>query len=70
MPSPPAAPEQDELLAQGAMSVRDASSFTGIPRSNLYELMQQRKLPSLKVGRRRLIPKAALIELLREGLSK
>jgi len=56
------------LVDDGALTVPGASEFTGIPRSTLYELMTKGKLRTAKVGRRRLIPRKALVELLKGGL--
>jgi excisionase family DNA binding protein len=58
----------DELLAEGALEVPEASIFSGLTRTNLYEHMQRGELPFVKIGKRRLIPKRALVELLKKGL--
>jgi excisionase family DNA binding protein len=41
-------------------SVAEAARVLGISRSYCYELVQGGQLPSLRLGRRRLIPRAAL----------
>lgn len=41
--------------AQLALSVRDAAALAGVGRTILYEAVGSGELPSLKVGRRRLI---------------
>lgn len=49
--------------------IADASELTKLGRSKLYELMASGELESVKVGKRRLIPHAALVafvERLRE----
>jgi excisionase family DNA binding protein len=43
-------------------------AFTRLSRSTLYSLMQAGELPYVVLGRRRLIPRAALVELARRGL--
>ena len=58
---------RDDLYAEGAMGLPEASEFTGLGRSDLYERMQRGQLVYSKVGRRRLIPKRALIKLLTSG---
>lgn len=66
-----------ELLADGAMSVKEAAEFSGLSRTTLYRLMEQidettggLKLPYIKMGHggRRLIPKRALVKLMAEHL--
>lgn len=57
-----------ELLAQGAMTVREAEAFTGLGKSFLYALMNQGRLPYIKIGGARRIPKAALINLMAKHL--
>lgn len=67
----------EELLADGSMSVAEAAKFSGLSRSTLYRLMEQRdeltggpKLPYVKMGAggRRLIPKRALLRLMASNL--
>lgn len=66
-----------ELLADGAMSVKEAAEFSGLSRTTLYRLMEQidettggPKLPYIKMGHggRRLIPKRALVRLMVEHM--
>ncbi len=47
-----------------AYSVREVAALTGLGRSTIYVLLGQKKLDSLRVGGRRLIPHAAVIKLL------
>ncbi len=56
-----------ELLADGALSVAAAAEFASLSRASLYEAMQRGELLYLKRGRRRLIPKRALVLWLAEG---
>lgn len=51
------------VVSDGMMSVRDAALFASISRSELYLLMDRGELSYAKIGRRRLIPRRALIEL-------
>ena len=53
-----------EVVADGAMGVPEAVRFTGLSRAELYRLMCSGALAWLKHGRRRLIPRRALVELL------
>ena len=47
-----------------AYRVNDAVRISGLSRSSLYALIAEQKLKSIKVGGRRLIPAAALRDLL------
>ena len=58
----------DELLEDGTLTVIEAAKFTGLPRTNLYGLMEKGQLPYAQIGRRRLIPRRALVQLLAENL--
>jgi excisionase family DNA binding protein len=48
-------------------SIKDIVARTALSRSTIYEEMASGRLRSVKVGRRRLIPEAALIDYI-EGL--
>jgi excisionase family DNA binding protein len=50
-----------------AYSIREAAALTGLSRSTIYVLLGQKKLLSLRVGGRRLIPHDALVALLDQG---
>lgn len=52
--------ENDSLT----LSVREASILLGLSRGLTYEAVRTGKLPSIKIGRRILIPRAALLRLL------
>jgi excisionase family DNA binding protein len=56
------------VIADGAMSIRKAVQFTGFSRSFLYEMMEDGRLPYIKIGRARRIPKRALLDLLQQAL--
>ena len=53
----------DSLVADGLVSVDEATTFLSVSRSTVYELMDKGLLPFAKIGRSRRIPKRALIEL-------
>ena len=57
-----------ELLAEGSMSIKDAARFSGLSRAELYKLMGAGRLAFVKHGKRRLIPRKALVRCLGEGL--
>jgi excisionase family DNA binding protein len=56
------------LVAEGAFGIAEASTFTGLKRTFLYELMNRGELRFIKCGRRRLIPRAELTRLLAQSL--
>lgn len=53
-----------ERLAYG---IRDAAAVSGLSRSKLYELIKSGRLSSIKIAGRRLVTRAALLELLNAG---
>ena len=57
-----------ELLADGAVGVAEAVQFAGVSRATLYDAMAEGQLAYLKRGRRRLIPRRALVAWLAAGL--
>ncbi len=52
------------IWRDGASSIADAASFLSLSRRTVYELMSTGQLPSKKLRGRRLIPRAALLDLL------
>ena len=58
----------EDLLRDGVLSVREATEFSRLSKSVLYQLMAANKLEFVIAGRRRLIPKRALIAYLERGL--
>jgi excisionase family DNA binding protein len=58
----------DNVLADGAFGLPEAEEFSGLTRTHLYDLMGTGELPFTKVGKRRLIPKRALVDLLQRRL--
>ena len=53
----------EQLVVDGLVSLRDAMAFLSIGRSTIYELMEKGMLPYSKIGRSRRIPKRALLRL-------
>lgn len=60
--------ERQQLVIEGMRTVSEAVDFTHLSRSMLYELMETGRLAYAKIGRRRLIPHRALVELMGESL--
>ena len=60
--------ETGQILDQGGMSVSEAAKFTCLSRSFLYKLMANGDLAYVQVGRKRIIPRVALIRLLSQHL--
>jgi excisionase family DNA binding protein len=52
------------------MSVEEASSALGISRSLAYELVRRGEIPSLRLGRRIVVPVRALDDLVEVGPSR
>ena len=59
------APEALELLGDGAIGIPEAVAFAGISRPQLYREMTAGRLPFVKVGRRRLIPRRVTFSIRR-----
>ncbi len=59
-----AATVEPEVVTPELVSVEDASRALGVSRTALYALMDRGRLRSHKLGRRRLVARAALEELL------
>jgi excisionase family DNA binding protein len=52
------------------MSVEEAGELLGISRGLAYELVRKGVLPSLRLGRRLVVPRAALESMLSEALAQ
>ncbi len=63
------APEALDLLGDGAVGIPEAVAFAGVSRPELYRRMADGRLAFVKIGRRRLIPRRALVRFLAAGLS-
>jgi excisionase family DNA binding protein len=50
--------------ASGTLSVPEAARLLGIGRNTAYEAIRRGELPALRIGRRLLVPRAALESLL------
>ena len=48
-------------------TVAEAGQLLGISRAFAYELVARGEIPVIRLGRRRLVPKVALIALIAEG---
>jgi len=51
-------------------TVEEAARLLGIGRNNAYEAAKRGDIPAITIGKRRLIPKAALDRLLEQGNGK
>ncbi|MBA4192825.1 MAG: hypothetical protein C0467_33090 [Planctomycetaceae bacterium] len=56
--------DPNEIWAEGAIRVVEAVAFSGLSRSELYELMTSGKLPWSKPARHRLVPRRWLVQWL------
>jgi hypothetical protein len=57
----------EALLVDGCLSIPEAVAFSRLSRSQLYEHIQAGDFLTVKQGRRRLVPRRALIRFLAEG---
>jgi excisionase family DNA binding protein len=61
-------PAEDPMSLVGgdrlALTVTEAASILGISRALAYELVARGELPSIRLGRRLVVPKVALLEML------
>ena len=58
-----------EMMAEGVVSLEEACRFTSLSRAQMYNLMTNGTLPFVQLGRRRTIPRAALVKYLSENLN-
>jgi len=63
LPAPPSPPLVDPLDAPLLLAVPDAARLLGIGPTFAWELVRAGDLPSVKLGRRVLVPRAALERL-------
>lgn len=54
-------------MDKATISVPETAKLLGISRNLAYELARTGRLPTLRLGRRLLVPRVALEELLRTG---
>ena len=59
-----------ELCGDGALDVKAAIAFSGIRRAWLFQLMASGELPFIRLRRKRLVPRSALVRLLESGLQQ
>jgi len=60
-------PDQVVSSERLVYSVSEAAELLGISRAFAYELVARGELPVIRLGRRRLVPKVALLTLARTG---
>ena len=60
-------PRPDALIKRLCITVPEAAAMLGISRNFAYELVKQGKLPSVKFGKRLLIPRTGLEKMLEGG---
>lgn len=53
-----------ELTAEGTLSVIEAARWSGISRTEIYAAIGRGELKTLKIGRRRLVPRKSIHEML------
>jgi Helix-turn-helix domain len=60
--------ENTGLVEDGLMTVPEAQEFSRLSRSDLYARMERGDLAYCKLGKRRMIPRRAMVEMARQGL--
>jgi excisionase family DNA binding protein len=63
-------PNNIHVPERRALSVAEAARAVGISRATLYRLVQQKRLATVKIGSRRLVPVTALDNLLEKAAAK
>jgi excisionase family DNA binding protein len=57
-----------DLVADGMVTIAEAQEMTRLSRSELYVRMDRGELPFAKLGKRRMIPRKAIIALMAQSL--
>ena len=57
----------DELESRTIITIKEMSTILGIGRNTAYEAVKKGEIPSVKVGRRILVPSKALDKWLESG---
>ena len=57
----------DELESRTIITIKEMSAILGIGRNTAYEAVKKGEIPSVKVGRRILVPSKALDKWLESG---
>jgi excisionase family DNA binding protein len=63
-------PDNTNVPERRALSVVEAAQAVGISRATVYRLVQQRRLATVKIGSRRLVPVSAIDSLLEKAAAK
>ena len=58
---------ENSEVERRVLSIREAAKTCGLSRATLYRLIGRKKLATLKIGSRRLVPVAAIDALLSGG---
>ncbi|MDP8929738.1 MAG: helix-turn-helix domain-containing protein [Actinomycetota bacterium] len=58
----------DEIRDRATLTVAEAAELLGVGRSSAYEAARRGDIPTLRVGRRLVVPVPALLRLLEEAL--
>ena len=57
-----------ELVSDGAVTIPTACQIAGVSRATIWRRIASGELASIRIGRRRLIPRRALLDYLARGL--
>jgi excisionase family DNA binding protein len=56
------------LVIDGLVTVKEAAHFLSVSVAQVYRIMEQGRLPYVKIGRSRRIPRRAVVELAAQNL--
>ena len=63
-------PNNIDVPERRALSVMETARAVGLSRATIYRLIEQNRLVTVKIGSRRLVPVAALDNLLEKAAAK
>ena len=59
--------EKNSGVERLCLTVPEAAAMLGLSRNNTYDLVKRKQLPSIRFGKRILIPRVAIEEMLKKG---
>lgn len=62
--------QRRDLMELGCLSMTEAAQFTGLSTDTIYRAMRNKEIVFVKKGRRRVVPKAGLIDWLGQSVSE
>jgi excisionase family DNA binding protein len=59
-----------QLMTHGGLTVEEAAKLLGVSRGSAYEAASRGELPTVRIGRRLLVPRAALLNMLSDRIDE